>query len=94
MDSIMKMIKAGLGIPSASNNVTPEYLLKMYYEGYNGALDDVKDIIDKLQKSYADTIREINSIYKSSLDEACNGIVKGVCNNIINNMHYKELPKK
>lgn len=92
----MRMIKEGLGL--APSNITPEYLLKMYYKGYNAALDDVKDIIDKVQTTYVTIIQETvphsNIIYRGDLADSCNTLIKEICSNITDSLIYKELPKK
>lgn len=96
MDNVMKIIKEELGL--APIKITPEYLLKMYYKGYNAALDDMKDVIDEVQRMYDDTIQETvqetSVIYRGNLAKSCHTLVEGVCDNIVNNIHYKELPKK
>ena len=96
MDSIMKMIKAGLGIPPTT--ITPEYLLKMYNKGYNAAISDVLKITDdayeKSVQLLTTTIEELN------VEDGVQNIIGAVSNDVLNdlifgiirNISYKELP--
>lgn len=87
MGSIMKMIKAGLGIPPTT--ITPEYLLKMHNKGYNAALVDITELVAIVKQRYLDVLKdpdvhpmpEAEKLYRATIDE--------ICKTIINSLNYK-----
>ena len=96
MDDTMKMIKAGLGIPPTT--ITPEYLLKMYNKGYNAAISDVLNIIDR---AYEKSVKLLTTtIEELDVEDGVQNIIGAVSNVVLNdlifgikrNINYKELP--
>ena len=88
----MKMIKEGLRL--APSNIRPEYLLKMYYEGYNAALDDTKDVINAVKIAHLNLLEQPDVHPESNSKKLYCATIKSMCDNIIKNLCYKELPKK
>ena len=92
----MKMIKAGLGITPTT--ITPEYLLKMYNKGYNAAISDVLNIIDR---AYEKSVKLLTTtIEELDVEDDVQNIIGAVSNDVLNdlifgikrNINYKELP--
>ena len=90
------MIKAGLGIPPTIT--TPEYLLKMYNKGYNAAISDVLNIIDR---AYEKSVKLLTTtIEELDVEDGVQNIIGAVSNDVLNdlifgikrNINYKELP--
>lgn len=87
MDNLMKMIKAGLGLPPTKT--TPEYALKMYDKGYNAALVDITELVAIIKQRYLDALKdpdvhpmpEAEKLYRATIDE--------ICKTIINSLNYK-----
>ena len=90
MDSIMQMIKAGLGIPPTT--ITPEYLLKMYNKGYNAALVDLAELVATIKQRYLDVLKDPDIHSSPEIARLCSTLINGICKTVIDNLNYKELP--
>ncbi len=91
----MKMINAGVGL--TPSEITPEYLLKTFYKGYNQAIDDVLRAVDKAYSLACEVVTE--SLENSDIDDSNCNICQAICNVLLDTMvfdikqdiNYKEL---
>lgn len=95
MDDTMEMIKAGLGL--TPTEITPEYLLKTFYKGYNQGIDDVLRAVDKAYSLACEVTTK--SLENSDIDDVNCNICQAICNVLLDtivfdikqDINYKEL---